>query len=325
MSEFHQEFKNYLIRQALQPRTITQHIIRINLLQREIKNFTFEEVEAYLTKRIAAGAAGSTINKFVQTINKWCDFKGLDWGKKVKKIRENNRTKVLLSDDEITAFIALDPPPSTLGLFWMCMACTGARIPEITHLTINDIDTANKLLLFHETKTGEGRSVPITPSLMEALEAHVKTVPEGYLFPTRPNRNSPWNYHKEIGYTTIANDFKRRKKALGITKAITPYSLRHSFVTRLLTEANAPLFVVQDIVGHKSANTTRRYYHGSVKAMHSAIQQDPLMRRSINPQTLLSQLIKYVREFLERDNRFWFEIIEKEGEFSIKIKVKDKE
>jgi integrase len=316
------KFKGFLIRHGLENRTIQQHLIRIKVLQRELDELTFENTDAYLIKRLSEGAAGSTVNKFVQTIKKWCEFTEQDWGNKVKKIREKNKTKILLSDEEIDAFIKLNPPPSKMGMLWMCVAYTGARISEILNLTVNDIDNANKLLLFHDTKTGEGRNVPITEILFNDLQEYVKTIPHGYLFYRKMNQNAKPEYDKQMNYASALIDFKKRKSELHITKAATPYSLRHSFINRLLTDAQAPLFVVQDIVGHRSANTTRRYYHGSIKAMHAAIQQDPLMRKHINPQILLSQLLKYIREFLQKDARFGCEIFEKEGEVSIKIKIK---
>lgn len=47
-------------------------------------------------------------------------------------------------------------------------------------------------------------------------------------------------------------------RAAGITKRITPHSLRHTMVT-LSLEAGVPIHLVQDAAGHASPATTRRY------------------------------------------------------------------
>ena len=47
-------------------------------------------------------------------------------------------------------------------------------------------------------------------------------------------------------------------RAAGITKPISPHSLRHSFVTAAL-DAGASLRAVQDAAGHADPRTTRHY------------------------------------------------------------------
>jgi site-specific recombinase XerD len=53
----------------------------------------------------------------------------------------------------------------------------------------------------------------------------------------------------------------RLARATGIAKAVSPHSLRHTFVT-LALDAGASLRDVQDSAGHADPRTTRRYDRG---------------------------------------------------------------
>ena len=295
-------FRLFLVRQGLSPRTINQHLIRFKILYEECFPFTQKSIDTYLIKRIEAKASGSTINKYVQTIKKICELENLEWGKTVGKVRESRRPRVLLSDTEIEDLIAVEPidcpriSRAKFKAFWQLVAYSGARPGEVLVLTVNDIDLHNKTFILRTSKTLEGRVVPIAPVIFNDIVIYLKTLKTDYLFAG----DSHSSKQTHMDGNAYRKDFQKRLKALGITKGAKPYDLRHSFITRMLTDGNASLFVVQDIVGHSNAETTRRYYHGSLKEMHEALQKDPMNIASIPAWDWIKQLLSVLLSAAEK-------------------------
>lgn len=84
---------------------------------------------------------------------------------------------------------------------------------------------------------------------------------DGWLFPgnTRAGHTSP---------ETVRNVFHKVIDAVGITKKVTPHSLRHCFATHLI-ESGTDVTVVQALLGHSSILTTQIYTHVSVEQIAS--------------------------------------------------------
>lgn len=110
-------------------------------------------------------------------------------------------------------------------------------------------------------------------------------------------------------------------KVLGITKHVKPYAMRRSFITKTLSHGGS-LFAVQDIVGHRKAETTRMYYHGNVDLMREAAQLLPLAAKSMNPWITVQQILSLVRKHLSKRDDVLVEINESDDEVVIRIRRK---
>ncbi|HEY2805096.1 MAG TPA: site-specific tyrosine recombinase XerD [Gemmatimonadales bacterium] len=134
---------------------------------------------------------------------------------------------------------------------------TGARVSEITRVETKDV-------LFDEGlarlfgKGNKERLVPIGRRALGAIALYSReTRPkiekgkgQGRLFLNA--RGGP------ISRVGVWGIIKRHARAAGITKRVTPHTLRHTFATHLL-EGGADLRAVQEMLGHADLGTTQLY------------------------------------------------------------------
>ncbi|WP_139983561.1 site-specific tyrosine recombinase XerD [Nocardioides litoris] len=135
---------------------------------------------------------------------------------------------------------------------------TGARISEAVGLDVDDLDPADGTVLLRG-KGGKERLVPVGSFAREAVDAYlVRARPElvstravgGALFLNarggRLSRQSAWAV------------LVRTAERAGVTRDVSPHTLRHSFATHLL-DGGADVRVVQELLGHASVTTTQVY------------------------------------------------------------------
>lgn len=143
---------------------------------------------------------------------------------------------------------------------------TGARISEAVGLDIDDVDTHARSVLLRG-KGGKQRLVPIGRPAVSALDAYLvrgrpdlarrgRGTPAIFLNARggRLSRQSAWQ---------VLQDAAERA---GITSAVSPHTLRHSFATHLL-DGGADVRVVQELLGHASVTTTQIYTMVTVHAL----------------------------------------------------------
>ena len=101
-------------------------------------------------------------------------------------------------------------------------------------------------------KGAKDRLVMLSPQLLEVLRAYWKACrPTDWLFPGEiPGR--------PITKDAVEQACQKAHRQSGITKPITPHSLRHAFATHLL-EAGTDVRTIQLLLGHRSLATTAQY------------------------------------------------------------------
>jgi integrase len=150
----------------------------------------------------------------------------------------------------------------------------GMRNSEIRQLRWDQVDLTRKFLTVGRSKTeaGEGRTIPLNPSLLDALRRHSewyvlrfgKIEPGWYLFPFgRANRLDPTR-----PITTIKTAWANAKKRAGVTGRL--HDSRHTLITEL-AESGAGDQTIMDIAGHVSRQMLKHYSHIRMEAKRDAL------------------------------------------------------
>ena len=127
---------------------------------------------------------------------------------------------------------------------------------ELAGITLSDIDSGRNVILIREGKGFKDRAVPLSPALLHVLRDYWRscvTKPTSFLFPGS-------DVSKQIGLRWVEHIVTNAARKAGITKRVSPHTLRHSFATHLL-EDGVNVRVIQFLLGHKSLKTTATYMH----------------------------------------------------------------
>jgi integron integrase len=211
-------------------------------------------------------------------------------------VRSKNRKKipVVMHKEETRCF--LSHMKGEKSLMAKLQYATGLRVSELLRLRVQDLDLKRNQVVVRCGKGGKDRVAPLSEKLIADIEAHLLEVRSlfeqdllnkdisGVYLPealARKHKNAgrDWRWQwlwpsREISRDPRSGLLRRhhvlppvyqaavRKAGIdaGLNKRITSHTLRHSFATHLL-EDGVDIRTVQDLLGHKSVETTQIYTH----------------------------------------------------------------
>lgn len=168
----------------------------------------------------------------------------------------------VLSLDEVEKLLQKPDPNHPYGArdkaILELLYSSGLRVSEMCSIKINDVDD-DCVRVFG--KGSKERLVPLGKHALGAIDHYlnlfrdqVDSEKQKALFVTKGG--------KSIDRVSVWRMIKDYARKAGITKNISPHTLRHSFATHLL-DNGAELRVIQEMLGHASINSTDRYTHVS--------------------------------------------------------------
>jgi integrase/recombinase XerD len=151
------------------------------------------------------------------------------------------------------------------GAMLETLYATGLRVSELVKLRLTDLNfDAGYLVAYGKGK--KERLVPLGEVALASLRHYVEGARPRFLRPRAPARAGDSLFLTRLGRRMTRQGFWKllgqHAVAAGITKAISPHKLRHSFATHLV-ERGADLRAVQAMLGHADIGTTEIYTHVS--------------------------------------------------------------
>jgi integrase/recombinase XerD len=173
---------------------------------------------------------------------------------------------IVLSPDEVTRMIDATPNLRHRTIL-MTLYSTGMRRSELCHLRPEDIDKERMVVRIRQGKGGKDREVPLSPKLLEQLRTYYRSVKvrNGWMFPSLQARRPD----QPITQKAVWHACREATRRAGITKAVHPHTLRHSFATHLF-DSGAELPVIQTLLGHSDPRDTMIYLHLATRKLREA-------------------------------------------------------
>ena len=146
---------------------------------------------------------------------------------------------------------------------------SGLRVSELTELRLSHIYRQEGYMRILG-KGSKQRLVPISPVADKQFGYWLQDRSQLDIKPEYADIAFLNHYGRQLTRAMIFTIVKRLAEAAGISKTISPHTLRHSFATHLL-QNGADLRIIQQLLGHESIVTTEIYTHVNIQDLREAV------------------------------------------------------
>jgi len=247
-------------------------------------------VQGFVDTRLAAGLSSATVNAYLTDL--WAFLGYLEErGQpvkasvfRVKRPRPGDCLPRFLSETDYRqletglwqATQAGERDDQLDRAWFYLLSEAGLRLSEVHDLRLGDIDLSAQRLIVRHGKENRDRSVPISPTLMAALEAYLPlrgTAQTDHLLVYRQQALKP---------SLIQARLHRYGQQVQVE--VSPHRLRHTLATRLLNEG-MPITSLQQLLGHEQLGTTLIY----ARVHNETVRQDyERANARLSPETSLA-------------------------------------
>ncbi|MBI2507829.1 tyrosine-type recombinase/integrase [Candidatus Woesearchaeota archaeon] len=187
---------------------------------------------------------------------------------KIRTKKKEERLPVILTKEEVIRIIDAAANLRDKLIVQLMYTC-GLRVSEAVNMKLENLDLNDMTGTIRKSKGNKDRSILLSPKLIDNLQIYIrsKTTPSIFLF----------SKSNGLQYTTRSFQLiiKGLAEKAGIEKRVHSHIFRHAFGTHSI-EDGEDIVSLQDMMGHKSLDTTRLYITLSKK--HLKGKKTPLDR-----------------------------------------------
>lgn len=273
-----EQFRDYLIQNEMSQGTIEEYMRNVTRYYRwadkngkgrtvKSKAATKKCILEYKKALQNDNLAATTINAKLAALNKYLDYKGMDFKIKYLKVQKKifKETEKELNRNEYARLIktARDENRERIALVMETLGATGMRVSELKYITLEALDRST----IEISMKSKIRTIVIPERVKKKLKEYAlqNNINEGQIFITSGgkslSRNQIWREMKALS----------AKAEVQKTK-VYPHNIRALFA-RIYYEKSKDIVRLGDLLGHSSIDTTRIYLKVSASECQKQIEE----------------------------------------------------
>ena len=240
----------------------------------DVSEITPELITKYFVSLLDLGISERTIARKRASLHSLINFLeneeilvDFDW-ESIPNIKYANKLPKVISVEEMAQLLNSIGNSTPLQMrnraIFEFLYATGARVSEAVNLEINDIIVSEKLIRIR----GKGDKERLVPIFDYALDLLINYIQKSRIYLQNENRKNSYVFlnrdGNKISRVGVWKTLQKIKLKSGLDIEISPHTFRHSFATHLL-EGGANLRIIQELLGHRSINTTQIYVNIDVR------------------------------------------------------------
>ena len=167
---------------------------------------------------------------------------------------------IVLSQQELLEILRVTKNLKHRAILALIYSC-GLRVGELINLELKYIDVDRYQVAIKNSKGRKDRYVNMAVSLTPLINNYIRTYnPVTYFAEGTPSN--------KYTASSVRAFLRKSCKLAGITKTVTPHTLRHSYATHLL-ENGTDIRLIQTLLGHNKPETTMIYTHVSTRSLET--------------------------------------------------------
>lgn len=240
------------------------------------------DLRGYVAALSEAGYATSSVSRKLASTRsffRYCQREGKCESNPARPLRNPRRSRKLphyLSTDEVDQLLNAPPKEKSLGkrdrAILETMYSAGLRVSELVGLCDGDVDLQEGIVRVR----GKGRKERLAPigSFAAAAITVWRKVRELAPREAKEDRAPVFTnrFGRRLTTRSVGRMLEKYLQATSLDLRTSPHTLRHSFATHLL-DNGADIRSVQELLGHKSLNTTQIYTHVSTAGLREAYEK----------------------------------------------------